>query len=68
MVPSVLTALAFVVLSHFGAVGDLPLWVLLTLLALMAVLGEVTGGLVGADARPLAMHAGLALQILSVST
>ena len=33
VVPTILTALAFAVLSRWGLVGNLPLWVLVVLLA-----------------------------------
>ncbi len=67
VVPSVLTAVAFMVASYFGLVGDLPLWVLLTLLAVSGVVGEVTVGLVTADATTSALHFAVASQVLSVS-
>src|SRR5207247_3908455 len=67
VIPSVLTAVAFGVASHFGLVGDLPLWVLLTLLVGAGVLGEATAKLVRPDASAFALHSALAAQLLSVS-
>ena len=68
VVPNVLTALAFGVASRFGLVGDLPLWLLLTLLVGAGVLGEATGRYVRPDTSAVALHGALAAQILSVST
>src|SRR5438477_528153 len=65
--PSVLTAVAFGVASHFGLVGDLPLWLLLTLLVGAGVLGEATAKLIRPDASDVALHGALAAQLLSVS-
>ncbi len=67
VVPSILTAFAFVVLSHFGAAGDLPLWLLLSLLAAAAIISEVGGGMIRPDSSSMRLHFGLAAQILSVS-
>jgi diguanylate cyclase (GGDEF)-like protein len=65
--PSVLTALAFGVASHFGLVGNLPLWALLALLIVGGALGEGTAKFVRPDAGAFALHGALAAQILSVS-
>jgi len=67
VVPSALTALAFWALSRFGVIGDLPLWVLLTLLVLAGVSGELTGGLLTPDASSLAVHVAMAAQVLGVT-
>jgi len=67
VVPSVLTAVSFGVASRYGLVGNLPLWVLLTLLFGAGALGEITGKFVRPDASALTLHAALAAQILSVS-
>ena len=67
VVPSVLTAGLFGVASHFGLVGDLPLWVLLALLVGSGALGQVSGKFVRPAASGLALHSALAAQVLSVS-
>jgi PAS domain-containing protein len=67
VVPSVLTALAFWALSRFGVVGDLPIWVLLTLLAVAGVSGELTGGMLTPDASFAALNAAMAAQVLGVT-
>src|SRR4051794_23635218 len=67
LVPSALTAVAFGVASHFGLVGDLPLWALLALLVVAGALGEITAKFVRPDASAFALHGALAAQILSVS-
>src|SRR5438445_8396072 len=67
VVPSALTAVAFAVASHFGLVGNLPLWVLLLLLAVSGALGEVTAAWVRPDASGRVLNTALAAQVLSVS-
>jgi diguanylate cyclase (GGDEF)-like protein len=67
VVPSVLTAAAFAVASHFGDVGNLPLWALLTLLGLVGLEGEATGLLVRADSTRRALHAALSTQVLGIT-
>jgi len=67
VVPSLFTGSAFAVLSHFGLVGDLPLGVLLGLLVVVSISGELTGGLIRRDASSLALHAGIAAQVLGVT-
>jgi diguanylate cyclase (GGDEF)-like protein len=67
VVPSVLTAVAFGVASHFGLVGDLPLWVLLALLVGAGALGQISGKFLRPDASAFAMHSALAAQVLPVS-
>jgi diguanylate cyclase (GGDEF)-like protein len=67
VVPTILTAVAFVVASRFGLVGDLPLWMLLTLMAGAGALGQATAGLVRPDASPFELHTALAAQVLPVS-
>ena len=67
VVPTVLTAFTFGVLSRFDLVGNLPLWVLFTLMALAGISGEITGGLLTPDASPLMLHATMAVQILGVT-
>jgi hypothetical protein len=63
----VLTAVAFAVCSYFGLVGDLPLWLLLSLLFISSFVGEVTGKGVTADATERALHGAIAAQVLTVS-
>jgi len=65
VVPSLLTAAAFVGLHHFGLVGDWPLWLLLVVLGVAGVLGELTG--VPAGATPVRVHVAIATQILTVT-
>ncbi len=67
VVPSTLTGIAFVVLSRFGLTGHLPLWFLLTLLAVAGFLGEFTGRFIRPDASALSFHLAIAIQSLSVS-
>ena len=67
VVPSLLTAIAFGVASHFGLVGDLPFWALLALLAVGAAISYITEPWLHPDAKPIAVHAAIGLQVLSVS-
>jgi diguanylate cyclase (GGDEF)-like protein len=67
VVPSVLTAVTFGVLSRFDLVGNLPLWVLFTLMLAAGLSGELTGGLLTPDASPLMLHATMAVQFLGVT-
>jgi len=67
LLPSVLTAVAFAVCSYFGLVGDLPLWLLLSLLFFSSFVGELTGKGVTADATERALHGAIAAQVLTVS-
>src|SRR5690242_2007182 len=47
VVPSALTAAAFIVGSRFDVVGNLPVWVLLGLLVVMGLMAEVTSRALG---------------------
>jgi diguanylate cyclase (GGDEF)-like protein len=67
VVPSVLTAIAFGIASHFGLVGNLPFWALLLFLAASGALGQITGVWVRPYASGRALHTALAAQVLSVS-
>ncbi len=67
IVPSLLTAAAFVVGSHFNVVGDLPIWVLLLLLFGLGSVAEISDRLVGEEPSDGAVHAALAVQLLGVS-
>ena len=67
VVPTILTALAFAVLSRWGLVGDLPLWVLVVLLAASGAAGELTNGLIQPDSSALELHVGLAVMFLGVT-
>jgi diguanylate cyclase (GGDEF)-like protein len=67
IVPSVLTAAAFVVGSHFGVVGDLPLWALLALLFVGGIQSEVSGRFVTAQSHGVKLHVALAAQLLAVT-
>jgi hypothetical protein len=64
--PSVGTALAFVVMSRFNLIGDEPVWVILVLLALSAVIGERMSRLLAADPHGWKLHVGVGLQCLAV--
>jgi len=68
VVPTVLTGAAFVVLRSFGALGDLPLFVLLPLLAVAGVVAELFGRQLRPDSSRLAVHAAVAAQVLAVAT
>jgi len=67
LVPSLLTAVAFIVGSRFGVVGDLPLWALLSLLFVAGVLGEIVGRYADRSSSTLAMHVGLAVRLSAVT-
>jgi diguanylate cyclase (GGDEF)-like protein/PAS domain S-box-containing protein len=67
VIPSILTGVAFVVLSRFGLAGHLPLWALLTMLAVAGAAGEYTGRFVHVDSSTGALHFAIAVQSLSVS-
>src|ERR1700730_18319234 len=68
VVPSVVTGGALVVLSRLGFVGDLPLWLLLSLLIVVSVVGQLTGGVMGRDATAPALRAAIGAQVLAIST
>ena len=67
VVPCLLTGAAFAVLRRFDAVGNIPLWVILLLLALGGVMGAGLGPLIQRDARPIVVHLALASEILGVT-
>jgi diguanylate cyclase (GGDEF)-like protein/PAS domain S-box-containing protein len=67
LVPSLLTGVAFLILSRLGLAGHLPVWMLLALLAVASVVGEFTGRFVHSDASARSLHFGIAMQSLSVS-
>ncbi len=67
IVPSILTGIAFVVLSRLGLAGHLPLSALLALLVVTGLVGQFTGRFVHFEASTLSLHFGLAVQCLSVS-
>ena len=64
---SALTAVAFVVLSHFKLTGRWPLWALLTLLVGSSVVGEWTNRSVRMGAPARSLHLAIGLQSLSVA-
>src|SRR5580692_7827809 len=66
-IPSAGTALAFLVMSRYNLIGDEPVWVILVLLALGAVIGEWMSRLLAADPNGWKLHAGVGLQCLSVA-
>jgi diguanylate cyclase (GGDEF)-like protein len=65
--PSAGTALAFVVMSRYHLIGDQPVWVILVLLALAAVIGESMSRLLEADPNGWKLHVGVGLQCLAVA-
>src|SRR6516164_9649295 len=65
--PSAGTALAFVVMSRYNLIGNEPVWVILVLLALGAVIGQTTGRLLEADPNGWKLHLGVGLQCLGVA-
>ena len=67
VVPSTLTALAFVVLSRFHLTGRLPLWALLVVLGLASVVGELAGRLVDARASAAVLHLAIGAQCVNVA-
>jgi diguanylate cyclase (GGDEF)-like protein len=62
-----LTSAAFVVGSHFGVVGDLPIWALLALLVGFGGVAEICGRLVNGESSDTAVDASLAIQLLGVT-
>jgi diguanylate cyclase (GGDEF)-like protein/PAS domain S-box-containing protein len=66
-VPSLLTALAFVLGSHYGVVGHLPLWVLLALIAVIGGIAELTSRHIDEGSTRVALHASIAFQMAGVS-
>src|SRR4051794_22979207 len=67
LVPCALTGAAFSVLHRLGALGNLPLWLILALLGFGGVFGAVAGAFVHAGARPLVLHTAIALETLGVT-
>ncbi|HEX4163305.1 MAG TPA: hypothetical protein VHZ05_12450, partial [Acidimicrobiales bacterium] len=65
--PSAGTALAFVIMSRYHFVGEEPVWVILVLLALGAVIGESMSRLLEGDPNGWKLHAGVGLQCLAVA-
>jgi diguanylate cyclase (GGDEF)-like protein/PAS domain S-box-containing protein len=66
-VPSLLTALAFVVGKHFGVVGQLPVWVLLILLFVVGAIAEFGVRHTDEHSSNIALHASIAAQMAGVS-
>jgi diguanylate cyclase (GGDEF)-like protein/PAS domain S-box-containing protein len=64
--PSAGTALAFVIMSRYHLVGDEPVWVILILLAVAAVVGEASIGLLESNPNGWALHIGVGLLCLVV--
>jgi len=65
--PSAGTAVAFVVMSHLHLIGDEPVWVILGLLAVAAVIGESSGRVLEFNQSAWAIHGAVGLQCLSVA-
>src|ERR1700736_4146674 len=68
VVPSLVTGGALVVLSRFGFVGDLPLWLLSSRLTVVSAVGQLTGGFIGRDATVRVLRFAIGAQGLSIST
>src|SRR3954454_18300525 len=64
VVPCILTGIAFTVLHRLHALGDKPLWLILTLLGIGGLCGEFGGRLVTPGARAGVLYAGIAPQPL----
>src|SRR4051812_6433806 len=67
VVPCLLTGIAFTVLHRLHALGDEPLWLILTFLGVGGVCGEFGGRLVKPDTRTVVLHAAIAAEILGVT-
>jgi len=67
VIPTALTAAAFVGLSRLGAVGDLPLWLPISLLGLTAISGELSFRHLGTTTSSKHLHRAVALQIFGVA-
>ncbi len=67
VVPSALTAMSFAVLRRFDAIGNLPLWLILTLLVVGGAVGEIAIRVVREDSTSLALHAAVAPEVLAVT-
>ena len=67
IVPSTLTAIAFAVLRHFNADGNLPLALIFALLALGGVSGEFAGRFMTPDVNGLTLHVAIAAETLGVT-
>ncbi len=65
--PSVGTALAFVVLSRLHLIGDQPVWLVLILLFIAAVVGEVSGRMLEVNQSMWSVHVAVGLQCLTVA-
>jgi diguanylate cyclase (GGDEF)-like protein len=65
--PSAGTALAFVVMARLHLIGNKPVWVILALLFVAAVVGESTSRLLQVNHAPWAVHVGVAGQCLGVA-
>ncbi len=65
--PSAGTALAFVIMARLHLIGNKPVWMILALLFVAAVLGESTSRLLQVNHSPLAVHVGVAGQCLGVA-
>ncbi|MBV8462301.1 MAG: hypothetical protein JO368_03350, partial [Acidimicrobiales bacterium] len=67
LVPSAGTAVAFVVMSHFHLLGETPVWLVLALLFVAALIGEGVGRLLlRPDQREWVLHVGVGLQCLTI--
>ncbi|HEY1741344.1 MAG TPA: EAL domain-containing protein [Acidimicrobiia bacterium] len=67
VVPSTLTAIAFAVLRHFNADGNLPLALIIALLVIGTASGEFAGRYMTPDAHGWALHLAIAGEVLGVT-
>jgi PAS domain-containing protein len=65
--PSLGTALAFVVLSRLHLIGNQPVWLVLVLLFIAAVVGEVSGRMLEVNQNMWSAHVAVGLQCLTVA-
>jgi diguanylate cyclase (GGDEF)-like protein/PAS domain S-box-containing protein len=67
VIPVVLTSVAFAILSGSGLIGNLPLWILVSLLVLAMLVGELLSGGYREDASLLALHGAIVANVLAVT-
>ncbi len=67
IIPTILTAAAFVIGSRFDVVGDFPIWVLLALLIGFGGVAEICAHIVNEDSSDRMVNASLAIQLLGVT-
>ena len=65
--PSAGTAIAFVIMSRLHVIGDKPVWLVLALLFVAAVIGESSGRMLEVNQSTQAIHVAIGLQCMSVA-